>query len=132
MITSAFQKKKKIYIYIYIYIFGLLLKFLGSAQLEWSVVCLFVCLFCKLRLMLTVSPSGLCHTSFCAFPLGLLWKYGTHLACTKMSPRSVGDLALLAGNLQLVEDGMSVYKCLCHPSFEDYLRDILCASYRCT
>ena len=75
--------------------FCVLLEFLVSVWLGWSVFYW----FCKLRLMLTVLPSsGLCHVSFCAFTQDLLWKYGTSWP-TKMSPRSVGDLALLAGCL---------------------------------
>lgn len=54
---------------------------------------------------------SLSYTSLCDFPLDMLWKCGTHLACTKRPPRSVWDSAFLAGHLQLVQAGMSVCKC---------------------
>lgn len=73
--------------------FHILLKFLVSAWLRWSVFYW----FCKLRLMPTVLPSsGLCHVSFCAFTQDLLWKCGTHLACKNVSQKCGRQFSLQA------------------------------------
>ena len=48
----------------------------------------------------------------------------------KMSPRSVGDSSPC--RQPLASGGWNICACPSHPSFEDYLSVILCASYRCT
>lgn len=79
----------------------------NSTSLKWSVPYIFSCFFTQ----------------------DLLWKCGTHLVAAKMSPRSVGDSS--SCRQPLASEGWNICACPSHPSFEDYLSVILCASYRC-